>query len=265
MRPLNGILNQPIGRLGAIFAASVALFGCAYNATGAIQGNQLTFEYSLAGPITESNNLGYYFVVNNSTAPSAAPLVNGPAPATFPYPDPRSYLPFVRDESDTLDRQPVPVPSTYWTDYFALYQEAGQMVMWQGRKNADNTINEHYRQLQQGREWGFTDDNKTVQITLQLSQVTQATDAEGRSVPPQLLEGNLAVATRNYGGSGPQGYMLDRWGIGQNQFFTIDTSKPGTQDLYNTVAGVTFPENLGGVDPNSVNLVSLHYKVATPQ
>lgn len=259
---LQAFIQFPLTRLAGVAIGATVLFGCAYDATGVPPVPTLIFEYSLAGPITESNNLAYYFVLNNSPDTTKVPYVNGPAPLTYPYPDPRNYLPFVRDESDLLDRQPIPVPSTYWSDYFALYQEGGQMVMWQGRTRSDGTINEKYRQLQQGREWGLMDNNKTVQITLPLDQISQPAGAASDSPRLGTIEANLAVATRNYNGSGPQGYLIDRWGgTTQNQFFTLDTTKTTTQDLYNTVAGLAFPQNLAGLDPNSVNLVALHYHV----
>ena len=110
--------------------------------------------------------------------PADAPLVNGPVPNSFPYPDPRSYLPFIRDERPefTLDRENVQVPNTSWDEFFTLYEDAGQWVMWQGRQLRDaagnpTTINERYRQLQEGREFGIKDGGKTVQITVPFEQL----------------------------------------------------------------------------------------------
>jgi hypothetical protein len=248
-----------------ITLAVLALSACAYDASGLTGQKTLIFQYSVAGSqLVQSNNLAYYFILNTGSDTTQMPLVNGPAPLSFPYPDPRSYLPFVRDDlKDLLDRQPIGVPVTTWTDYFALYQEGGQMVMWQGRQNADGTVNEHFRQLQNGREWGIQNGN-TVQITLpfnQLSNLSQITDPT--LFPPQL-SANLAVATRAQGGTPPQGLLIDRWGQTQNQDFTLKTQDI-TENGYNTVGGVTYPQNLGGLDPNSVDIVSYTYRVVSGQ
>jgi hypothetical protein len=268
--------------LGALLAAaSVALAasgGCAYNTQAENpQGRQtLIFEYSVEGDrLTQANNLAYYFVVN--TDPGAdqqsAPLVNGPAPNTYPYPDPRSYLPFVREDAtntQALDRQPgQPIfPATNWTDFFALYDVAGEFQMWQGRKitNPDGTyrVNEKYRQLQNGREWGIRD-GRTVQLTIPFNQLsTPAPQANGSPAPlPSQFNCNLAVATRGEGGAG-RGFMIERWGRVQNTFFPVLTREIN-QNLYDTVSGVTFPENLGGIDPKTCNLVSITYRVTSGQ
>jgi hypothetical protein len=173
---------------------------------------------------------------------------------TFPYPDPRSYVPFVRDESAVLDREPVAVPNTYWSDYFWLTDNAGTMEMWQARRTAAGTINERYRQLQNGREWGIKD-GRTIQITLPFNQLTNM----DTDTPPPQIEANLAVATRALANQS-RGYMIERWGRVQNTFFTIQT-KPINQNLYDTVSGVTFPQNLGGLDPATLNFVSITYRV----
>lgn len=241
-------------------AATVLASGCAYNATGAVARRTLIFEFSVEGPqLYKGNNVAYYLVLdtdNDANARADAPLINGPAPLTFPYPDPRSYLPFVRDESAVLDREPVQVPATSWTEFFTLYEDGGQWVMWQGRLNADGTINERYRQLQQDREFGIKDGGKTVQITVPFEQL-----ALPNPLPADFaqFEANLAVATRGLGDP-PRGFVIDRWLQVQNSSFTIQT-KPITQNQYDSVSGVTFPQNLAGIDPKSVNITAFRYRV----
>lgn len=228
--------------------------GCAYNATGTLPRPTLIFEFSVEGDaLARGNNVAYYFALDTAGTPEDGPLVNGPAPLSFPYPDPRSYLPFVRDESAVLDREPVAVPNTVWTDFFALFEEAGQRVMWQGRRNPDGSINERYRLLQEGREWGIKN-GKTIQLTLPFDQLTNYPAFTER---PQI-EANLAVGTR--GLDTQRGWVIERWGQVQNQFFQIQTRQIN-QNLYDTVGGVTFPQNLSGLDPRSVNLVSISYRV----
>lgn len=255
-----------------LLAGAISLSaGCAYNATGIPPRATLIFEYSIEGSqLYKGNNLAYYLVVNARPVEGQgaegneqqAPLVNGPAPLTYPYPDPRSYLPWVRDQRDFLDIQPINVPQTYWTDYFSLHEEAGQFVMWQGRRNDDGSVNERYRQLQEGREWGIIN-NKTIQITVPFDQL----NFENPSTPPAEVPANLAVALRNLDAPRPgviyerPHAVLDRWGQTWNFFFTIQTRQIN-QNLYDTVGTIAFPQNLPpGVDAASVNLTTITYRV----
>lgn len=233
--------------------------GCAYNATGVAPPKVLIFEFSVEGEtFIPSPNWAYYLVIDTNGKPDDGPLINGPAPLQYPYPDPRSYLPFVRDEQAVLDREPIAVPPTYWSTYFALYEEAGQFVLWQGRPNPDGTINERDRQLQKGREWGIKD-NKTLQLTLPFTLIRDPGMPAEADDPPQW-EANLAVAKRGSGGYS-RDYTIERWGQVQNTFFQIQT-RPINQNLYDTVQGVTFPLNLpGGVDARHMNFVSITYRV----
>lgn len=242
----------------ALFTAFQAAHGCAYNATGVLPRPTLIFEASVEGQqLTQANNIAYYFVLDTSgkTNTDTGPFVNGPAPLTHPYPDPRSYLPFVRDEKDILDREPVAVPNTEWTDYFWLTENAGTMEMWQARRNADGTINERFRQLQNGREWGMKDP-RTIQITVPFNQLSFA---DPNNPPPQF-KANLAVATRALANQS-RGFVIERWGRVQNTFFNIQTH-PINQNFYDSVSGVTFPNNVPqGMDPASMNFVSITYRV----
>jgi hypothetical protein len=251
------------GLAGAVLAV-VALSGgagCAYNATGVAPPKTLILEFSVEGDrFVPSPNWAYYLVLDTNGNPDDAPLVNGPAPLQFPYPDPRSYLPFYRDERAILDREPVAVPNSVWSTYFALYEEAGQFVVWQGRPNPDGTINERERQLQAGREWAIKD-NKTLQFTLPFTLLREPGKPDDFEDPPQW-EANLAVALR---GSGrfSRDFTIDRWGQVQNFSFPILT-RPINQTLYDTVGGVQFPQNLpAGVDPRNMNIVQLTYRVVS--
>ena len=242
-----------------VAALVVGAGGCAYNATGVAPPKVLIFEFSIeAEPFIQSQNWAYYLVIDTNGRPDDGPLVNGPAPLQFPYPDPRSYLPFVRDEQAVLDRETLPVPPTYWSTFFALYEVAGQFVMWQGRPNADGTINEQERQLQKGREWGFKD-GKTVQLQLPFTMLRAPGTPADAEDPPQW-EANLAVAHR---GSGrlSRDFVIERWGQVQNTYFQIQT-RPINQNLYDTVQGVTFAQNLpGGVNPANMNFTQITYRV----
>lgn len=243
----------------AAIALGPAAAGCAYNATGTAPPKMLIFEFSVEGAtMLQSQNWAYYLVIDTNGRPDDGPMINGPTPQQYPYPDPRAYLPFVRDEQAILDREPVAVPNTYWSTYFAIYEEAGQWVVWQGRPNPDGTINERDRQLQKGREWGFKD-TRTFQLTLPFTlirdpgQPTEAAD-------PAQWEANLAVAKRGSGGYS-RDYVIERWGQVQNTFFAIQT-RPINQNFYDTVQGVTFPQNLpGGVDPAAMNITQITYRV----
>ncbi len=233
--------------------------GCAYNATGTAPPKQLIFEFSVEGEsLLQSQNWAYYLVIDTNGRPDDGPLINGPAPQQQPYPDPRSYLPFVRDESAFLDRETLPVPNTYWSTYFALYEENGQFVVWQGRPLPDGTINERDRPLQKGREWGILN-NKTLQLNLPFTLIRDPGVPAEADDPPQW-EANLAVAKRGSGGFS-RDFTIERWGQVQNTFFAIQT-RPINQNFYDSVAGVTFPQNLpGGVDPRNMNIVTVTYRV----
>jgi hypothetical protein len=254
--------------LAAIVAGAVGALvpACAYNATGVPAPRTMVFEFSLAagGTFILSPNIAYYLVLNGSADPAQGPLVNGPVPQSRPYPNPLSYLPFVRDDRQeyTLDRtDATQLPTTYWSTYFALYQEAGQEVMWQGMLQSDGTVNERFHQLQSGREWGIQ--GSTVQITLPLNSfLGKELDDPSFTLPAQL-EANLAVAIR---GQAQVWYQIPikRWGQVPNTFFTIPTA-PGDQTVYDQLSGVTFANNLQGNDPRNVNIVSYHYRITLPQ
>ena len=249
---------RPLSALLATLAFATGP-GCAYNATGVAPPKVLIFEASLeAPPFLQSQNWAYYFVIDTNGRPDDGPMINGPAPLQFPYPDPRSYLPFVRDEQAVLDREPVAVPNTHWSTFFALFEQAGEFVVFQGRPNADGTINELERRLQKGREWGFKDD-RTIQFQLPFTMLRDPGTPAEADDPPQW-EANLAVAHR---GSGrlSRDFTIERWGQVQNYFFQIQT-RPINQNIYDSVAGVTFPQNLpGGVNPANMNFVQFTYRV----
>jgi hypothetical protein len=239
---------------------------CAYNATGVAAPRTMVFEYSLqqGGTIIQSPNIAYYFVLNGSANPAEVPVVNGPVPQSRPYPNPLSYLPFVRDDRKdfTLDiTDNTQLPTSYWTTYFALYQEAGQEVMWQGILQSDGTVNERFHQLQSGREWGIQ--GGTVQITLPLNQFLAKDLDDPNFVLPAQIEANLAVAIR---GQAQVWYQIPikRWGQVPNSSFNIPTAT-GDQTVYDQLSGVTFANNLQGNDPRNVNIVSYHYRITLPQ
>ena len=97
---------------------------------------------------------------------------------------------------------------------------------------------------------------RTIQITLPFNQLTNM----DTDTPPPQIEANLAVATRALA-SQSRGYMIERWGRVQNTYFNIQT-RPINQNLYDTVQGVTFPQNVpGGLDQANLNLVSITYRV----
>ena len=235
--------------------------GCAYNATGLAPPKTLIFEYSIEGPaFVQSADKAYYFVLDTKGKPEDGPLINGSAPLSFPFPDPRAYLPFARDERAILDRDPISVPDSVWDTYFALYEEAGQFVVWQGRPNPDGTVNERVRQLQKGREWGFTNE-RTLQLTLPFTLIRSPDLAPDAEDPPEW-EANLAVAPRS-GGRLSRDYIIERWGRVQNQNFSIKTS-PINQNLFDTVSGVTFPQNVpAGIDQANLNIVSITYRIVS--
>lgn len=247
--------------LAALALGPIAGAGCAYNATGTAPPKVLIFEFSVSGAtMLQSQNWAYYLVIDTHGNPDDGPMINGPTPQQFPYPDPRAYLPFVRDEEAILDREPVAVPKTVWSTFFALFEEAGQWVVYQGRANTDGsgTINERDRRLQQGREWGIKD-NKTLQLTLPFTLLRDPGLPSETADPPQW-EANLAVAKRGQGGFS-RDYVIERWGQVQNTYFAIQT-RPINQNFYDTVPGVTFPQNLpGGVDPAAMNFVQITYRV----
>jgi hypothetical protein len=240
-------------------SALFAQVGCAYNATGSDPPKQLIFEFALEGDtLLPSPNWAYYLVIDTNGKPEDGPLVNGPAPLQYPYPDPRSYLPWVRDESAVLDREPVSIPNTYWSTFFALYEENGQFVVWQGRPNPDGTINERVRQLQKGREWGLKD-GKTLQLQLPFTLIRDVGSTDDAVDPPQW-EANLCVANR---GSGrlSRDFVIDRWGQVINTYFAIQT-RSINQNLYDPFPGVTFPQNLppAAFGPN-MNITTITYRV----
>lgn len=247
--------------LGA--ATLVAQAGCAYNATGEASPKTLIFEFAVEGDtLLPSPNWAYYLVIDTNGKPEDGPLVNGPAPLQYPYPDRRAYLPWVRDESAVLDRDTIQVPNTVWSTFFALYEENGSFVVWQGRPNKDGTIDERVRQLQKGREWGLKD-GKTLQLQLPFTLIRDPGLPSNFVDPPQW-EANLCVAKRG-NGNNFRTFTIDRWGQVINTFFAIQT-KPLNQNLYDPFPGVTFPQNLPpeAYAPN-MNITTISYRVVIPE
>lgn len=247
--------------LGA--AALIAQGGCAYNASLTPTPKQLIFEFSVEGEaLLPSPNWAYYLVIDTDKDPATGPLANGPAPLQYPYPDPRSYLPWIRDEDAILDREPISVPKTVWSTYFALFEENGQFVVYQGRPNPDGTINERYLSLQKGRQWGLKD-NRTLQLQLPFTIIRDQGLGEDFVDPPQW-EANLIVANR---GSGrlSRDFVIDRWGQVQNSFFAIQT-RSINQNLYDPFSGVSFPQNLPpqAFAPN-MNITTISYRVVVEE
>lgn len=200
-----------VGRVGIgmclVAAASACKPGPLANVTplGATTRNiqSLHLEYTVEGQqLATAADVVYYVVLDTNGRPEDGPQFNGAAPLSHPAPDPRSLLPFVRDEADILDRQPAVVDDASWTDYFALSQVGGRWRMWQGRHQADGSVTEQHRQLNPGDEWGIKD-GRTVQLRVALSELM---------MPPRVpsqLEANLAVARR-----GPEAariLMVDAW------------------------------------------------------
>lgn len=202
--------------------------GCAPNPLSAVaplgatttSEKALRFEFTVAGSqIEATDGLWYYVVLDADGQPSDGPLVHGASPLSFPYPDVRSYLPFVRDESHVLDRHPIAVPATSWTDYLALGVEAGRLTAWQGRLNPDGSVNHRVRELKNGTEWGIQ--GNKVQLVVPLSWL-----ASGSQVPAQL-EANLAVgvwpeADTAEPGSGYRS-LVERWSADPATFLAIKT------------------------------------------
>ena len=245
--------------------AALLINSCAYNATGVAPPRTLIFEYTIEGDqIVQSPNVAYYLVFDTDGDPATGPQANGGTPITRPYPDPRSYLPFVFNyDIDLLDRvSSVVLPPTKWKTYFVLYQEAGQMVMWQGIRQDDGTVNERFHQMQNGREWGIS--GRTVQITTPFNQILgQGAGVEDAQLPAQL-EANLIVANRGQPRT-QLDVVIERWGQVPNLFFKVPTRQVD-QTIYDTISGVPYPQNVPqGVDPRNLNLITYRYRIVTGQ
>lgn len=197
----------------------------------------LVIEASVAGDaLAPGPETGYYLVIDTDGDPADGPRINGPAPQQHPYPDPRAYLPFVRDEQAFLDREPIPVPDSSWDTYFVLTEEAGQPVVWQGRRRPDGTVDERVRQLRRGDEWEIVG-GKNWRLNVPFDQLNPA----GTPTPSQW-EANLATARIGSFERSDQA-LIDRWGQGQGAYFPILT-RPGVQSHYDSVGGVASPQNL---------------------
>lgn len=207
----------------------------------------LTLSYTVEGKrLAAIEGVAYYAIVDADGEASDGPLVNGPAPKSFPMPDARSYLPFVRDERTVLDRSATAVKDSSWTDFFALYPQNGKLVMWQGRRSMDGGVNEFFRQLQEGSEWGIVNGN-TVQLSVPLSKL------ETGGASPAELEVNFAVALRPPSGS-PS--LIDFWRpstTGSDAFVVVPTSADTLSE--SDPSRVALPGNTVG-DGAALNVVS---------
>ena len=209
----------------------------------------LRFDFTVAGnQIEVAEGLGYYLVLDSDGQPSDGPLANGAAPLTFPFPDARSYLPFVRDESQVLDRNPVLATPTSWTDYFVLGQEAGRLTMWQGQLNPDGSVNARVRELKNGTDWGVQ--GNKVQVVVPLSWL-----ASGSRVLSQL-EANLAVGVRPEATTEPRSglrALVERWSADPSTFISI-TTDGAIQRGEDASPFPLYPEKLGpGLDGQRAN------------
>jgi hypothetical protein len=164
----------------------------------------LSVEYSVADlRLSTTPGVTYYLILDTNGNPDDGPLVNGPAPLSHPAPNPRAFLPFVRSEADILDREPVAIRDTAWTDYFALTLENGEWAMSQGRRRPDGTVADRHRHLQMGSEWSIQD-GRTVQLRVSLSNLQLP------AAMPAQLEANVAVTTRK-GGNIQRASVVDFW------------------------------------------------------
>src|SRR6187402_1742739 len=98
-----------------VIAAIAATTGCAADVSATVSpsaaasaaatstGLTMVVEATVGGDrLVPTADTAYYFVLAAPAPAGEGPLVNGAAPLQFPYPDPRSYLPFVRDEAAVL-------------------------------------------------------------------------------------------------------------------------------------------------------------------
>jgi hypothetical protein len=194
--------------LTAVTSAAVSLSACGPDPFLAIRplagsptDKHLSVAYSVADArLSTTPGVTYYLVLDADGNPEDGPLVNGPAPISHPAPDARAFLPFVRSEADILDREPVIIRDTAWTDYFALSLENGVWAMWHGRRRPDGTVEDRRRQLEMGSEWSIQD-GRTVQLRLNLSDLSLT-----GAVPAQL-QANVAVTTRK--GNTQRAFLVD--------------------------------------------------------
>lgn len=243
-------------------ALAVLMPACAYNATGLAPPKVLIFEAQVAGEFVARSDIAYYFVIDTNGDPDDGPRINGGTPFTNPFPDARSYLPFVRDERAILDRQVQSVPNTAWTTFFALYPEIGgtEFVCWQGRANDDGTINERARQLNKGREWNIVN-GKTWQLTLPFTLLRPPgapDDFEDKS----RWEANLAVAWKGAGRQASQ-IVIERWNQVPNLFFPITTT-PVNQSIFDPIADLPVDLQINtppGIQVANFNFVQINYRV----
>lgn len=237
----------------------------------------LSIAYSVADArLSTMPGVTYYLVLDANGNPEDGPLVNGPAPLSHPAPDARAFLPFVRSEADILDREPIVIRDTAWTDYFALSLENGAWAMWQGRRRPDGTVDDRYRQLQMGTEWSIQE-GRTVQLRVSLS------DLQVTGSMPAQLEANVAVTTRKGNTQraflvdfalpnprAPQEPSVDPFGVpmpsvapvflapDSTRFLTILTNGEARSD--NLGADVAIPAHVDGHAP-ALNLVSFTARV----
>ncbi|MNS58245.1 hypothetical protein D3C72_911600 [compost metagenome] len=187
--------------LTAAACAADPLIGVAPLTDATPEGPALQISYSVEGPrLSTASDVVYYLVLDTNGRADDGPRINGAAPRTYPAPDPRAFLPFVRSEDDLLDREPVTVEDSRWTDYVALVQEGGTWAMWHGRRQADGTLTDRVRALTPGTEWGIQD-GRTVQLRLPLKDLALPTPM------PAQFEANLAVSRR----MGGRGHVIDAW------------------------------------------------------
>lgn len=244
-------------RLFAI-AAIAATTGCAADVSATVspsaaasaaatsKGLTMVVEATVAGTnLRPRSDAAYYFVLAAPTPAGEGPLVNGPAPKQYPYPDPRAYLPFVRDEAAVLDRDYIQVPPSTWTHFWVLTEEAARPVVWEGRRNADGTVNERVRQLTAGTEWEIVG-GKTWKLVLPVPRL------DGGSPLFSTWTANLATAKRSTGD------VIDRWGQVPNQKIEIG-ARLGEQPFYDTNPGPLNPTNV----PFGVPAEDLDWRSAT--
>jgi hypothetical protein len=214
--------------------AADPLIGVAPLTDATPEGPTLQVSYTVEGPrLSTASDVVYYLVLDTNGRADDGPRINGAAPRTYPAPDPRAYLPFVRSEDEILDREPVAVENTTWTDYLALVQEGGTWAMWHGRRQADGTVTDRVRALTPGTEWGIQD-GRTVQLRLPLKDLALPTPL------PAQFEANLAVSRQ----TGGRGHVIDAWrpepraGVDPNR--RPDTGLPGFYRTMSTYSKTYF-------------------------
>jgi len=258
----------PRGLPLALSVAAAAVLGACANAvtiTPALV--TLVFKIQVNGQISQSQDLRYIFVFDDSGDPNDGPKPYGPWPEEKPlfgWDLPFYITPDTPGVSNLFN--PLPEPNV-WTDLFMLRFPGGQTKFehWEQILDADKKRSaiQPRPDLVLGQDYKITRSETattpggldTIELTLLLNRFVPADKL--LSTPKEQLEANLVIQVEPPASATngiPSGWKIDQWFTLNNEYFSISLDCKRPAELKTALdSQPLFPQNIPpGMNPDDV-------------